>query len=231
MRSLSTYIGAGAPRFFLALNPELPNPGFAKLIAVAESPAARDALMAGLRTHIEAGEFPEARVRVHKLLYGPPVIWPVTFRVVGPDPLLLRQLADQVRDTVAAHPKTRDAHVEWGERAPVARLALDPDRLRLIGLTPRELAEQLQYELSGLAATEIREDVRNVQLILRGLSGDGADSGSLADLNLKTRDGRRIPLAQAGVLSIGFEDPVLKRYNREPFIAVNAEVEGAQPPM
>ncbi|TCT21540.1 efflux RND transporter permease subunit [Thiobaca trueperi] len=230
LRSLSTYIGAGAPRFFLALNPELPNPGFAKLIAVAESPAARDALINQMQTRIEAGEFPEARVRVHKLLYGPPVIWPVTFRVVGADPLKLREIADRLRDQVAAHPHTRDAHLEWGERAPVARLALDPDRLRLIGLTPRELAGQLQYELSGLVATEIREDVRNVQLVLRGLPNETARAGTLADLNLKTQDGRRIPLAQAGVLSIEFEDPVLKRYNREPFIAINAEVVDAQPP-
>lgn len=230
VRSLSSYLGAGAPRFFLALNPELFNPAFAKLIAVAESPAARDALIKQLQAQVDAGEFPEARVRVHKLLYGPPVIWPVSFRVVGPDPVTLRRIADQVRDQVAAHPNALDAHLDWGERAPVARLALDPDRLRLIGLTPRELAQQLNDELSGLVATEIREDVRNVQLVLRGRTGETVRPGALADINLKTLDGRNIPLAQAGVLSIEFEDPVLKRYNREPFIAVHAEVAGAQPP-
>jgi multidrug efflux pump subunit AcrB len=90
VRSSAAYLGAGAPRFFLALNPEFPNPAFAKLIVVAEGAAERDALIAQLQAHVEAGEFPEARVRVHKLLYGPPVIWPVTFRVVGPDPLVLR---------------------------------------------------------------------------------------------------------------------------------------------
>jgi multidrug efflux pump subunit AcrB len=253
VRSLSSYLGAGAPRFFLALNPELANPAFAKLIAVAESPAARDDLIARLQSHVDAGEFPEARVRVHKLLYGPPVIWPVTFRVVGDDLLQLRAIGDQVRQIIAAHPNALDAHLEWGERAPLVRLELDLDRLRLIGLTPRELAQQLQYQLSGVAATEIREDIRNVQLVLRGLPLDatqGAQSepvrlskgaaetgriGSaplgtrLADLNIKTQDGRSIPLAQAGTLTIGFEDPVLKRYNRESFIAVNAEVAGAQP--
>jgi multidrug efflux pump subunit AcrB len=247
VRSSAAYLGAGAPRFFLALNPEFPNPAFAKLIVVAEGATERDALIAQLQAHVEAGEFPEARVRVHTLLYGPPVIWPVTFRVVGPDPLVLRRIAEQVRAVVAANPNTVDPHLDWGERVPVVRLALDPERLRLIGLTPRELAGQLEYQLSGLPATEIREDIRNVQLILRGLaddgpaSADGAGSGaggsgaaitptSLAGINLKTLDGRTIPLEQAGELMIAFEDPVLKRYNREPFIAVQSEVTGAQPP-
>ncbi|MBV5309468.1 efflux RND transporter permease subunit [Chromatium okenii] len=230
VRSLSTYIGAGAPRFFLALNPELPNPAFAKLIAVADNPAARDALMARLQTHIDAGEFPEARVRVQKLLYGPPVIWPVSFRVIGPDPVKLRDIAEQVRQQVAAHPNTLDAHLEWSERVVVARLALDPERLRLIGLTPRELAAQLQHQLSGVVATEIREDIRAVQLVVRGLPGQADRAGNLADLTLKTPDGRTLTLAQAGLLTVAFEDPVLKRYNREPFIGVNAEVQHAQPP-
>ncbi|EGV32385.1 acriflavin resistance protein [Thiorhodococcus drewsii AZ1] len=230
VRSYATYVGAGAPRFFLALNPELTNPAFAKLILVAEGPAARDALIEHLNAHIEAGEFPEARVRVHKLLYGPPVIWPVTFRVLGPDPLVLRRIAEQVRDEIARHPNTRDAHLEWGERVPVLKLELDPERLRSIGLTPREIAGQLQYELSGITATEIREDIRHVDLVLRGLPEGSGRSGRLADLTIKTLDGRQIPLSQAGTLKVEFEDPVLKRYNREPFIAVNAEVVGAQPP-
>ncbi|RNE88857.1 efflux RND transporter permease subunit [Marichromatium sp. AB31] len=228
--SVSSYVGAGAPRFFLALNPELPNPAFAKLIVVAEDVAARDALIARLESHIAAGDFPEARVRVHRLLYGPPVIWPVTFRVVGPDPLQLRALADRVRALVASDPHTRGAHLDWDERVPVVRLALDPDRLRLIGLTPREIAQQMQYALTGIVATEIREDIRNVSLVLRGSQDQAVRAEALADLTLKTLDGRTVPLAQAGSLSIGFEDPVLKRYNREPFIAVQAEVSGAQPP-
>lgn len=245
VRSSSVYLGAGAPRFFLALNPEFPNPAFAKIIVVAEGATARDALIDRLQAHVDSGDFPQARVRVHKLLYGPPVIWPVTFRVVGPDPLVLRRIAEEVRSVVAANPNAVDAHLDWGERVPLVRLEVDPERLRLIGLTPRELAAQLEYQLRGLPATEIREDIRNVQLILRGLpaplSGavsipvaaaetpDGALS-KLAGITLKTLDGRSIPLEQAGELRVGFEEPVLKRYNREPFIAVQSEVRGAQPP-
>jgi multidrug efflux pump subunit AcrB len=233
VRSSSAYCGAGAPRFFLALNPEFPNPAFAKLIVVAEGATERDALISLLQGHIDAGDFPEARLRVHKLLYGPPVIWPVAFRVVGPDPLVLRRLAEQVRDVVAAHPNAMDAHLDWGERVPVVRIELDPERLRLIGLTPRELAGQLEYQLHGLPATEIREDIRNVQLTLRGLPAEVPVSGgaaTVAGINVKTLDGRTIPLEQAGVPTVAFEEPVLKRYNREPFIAVQSEVQGAQPP-
>ncbi len=139
-------------------------------------------------------------MRVHKLLYGPPVIWPVVLRVVGPDAQVLRKIAGQVRERVAANPNTLNAHLDWGKRVPVVRLKLDPERLRLIGLTPRELAGQLKYELSGLPATEIREDVRNVQLVLRGLvDTTGAGAGHLADINIKTLDGRSVPLGQERV--------------------------------
>ena len=230
VRSLATYIGAGAPRFFLALKPELTNPAYAQIILVAESTASRDALIARLAGHVADGDFPEARVRVHKLLYGPPVVWPLSFRVLGPDPRVLREVAEHVRATIAEHPHAVEPHVEWGERAPMLRLALDPERLRLIGLTPRELAAQLQYQLQGLNATELRQDIRNVQLVLRGLPDTVPALGALSDLNLKTLDGRKIPLDQVGPLQAGFEDPVLKRYNREPVISVNAEVAGAQPP-
>ena len=89
VRSLSSYVGAGAPRFFLSANPEQPNPAFAKIIAIGEDADGRDHILKTLRTHVDAGEFPEARIRLTRLFYGPPVVWPVTFRILGPDPLVL----------------------------------------------------------------------------------------------------------------------------------------------
>ncbi|GBD25293.1 Cobalt-zinc-cadmium resistance protein CzcA [bacterium HR30] len=224
VRSLSAYVGAGAPRFFISLNPEMPNPAFAKVVAVTGSAHERDVVLAAIREAVANGHFPEARVRAHTLLYGPPVQWPVSFRVVGPDPTELRHLAREVREIVAQNPHVVDAHLEWQERMPVLRWVVDRERLRAIGLTPRELAQQLEFELAGLPATELRQDVRGVPLYLRGV-----DHGQLATLQVKTLDGRSIPLTQVGTLQLDFEDPVLKRYNREPFIAVNAEVRGAQP--
>ncbi len=228
VKTLSTYVGAGAPRFFLALNPEQPNPAFAKIVAVTGSAAERNRVEAALKARVAAGEFAEARVRVHHLLYGPPVIWPVSFRVLGPDPLELRRIAEAVRAVAQGVPHIVDAHLEWGERAPVVRLDMDPDRLRLLNLTPREVAQQLQFSLDGVPVTEVREDIRSVQVRARGLLTGGPKD--LADLEIKTLDGRKLPVAQLGTLSTAFEEPVLKRYNREPFIAVHAEVQGAQPP-
>jgi multidrug efflux pump subunit AcrB len=228
VRSLLSYSGSGVPRFFISANPEPPDPAFGKIVAVTGGAAERDRVMAELQKRIDAGAFPEARVRVYRLLYGPPVIWPVQFRVVGPDPLLLRQIGHRVREAMDAHPNTVDAHLEWDERTPALHVAADPERLRLIGLTPQDLAQQLQFQLEGVPVTELRQDVRTVQLVARGRLPQSLDAAALASLEVLGRDGRKLPLAQVGRVEVRFEEPVIKRYNREPFVAVQADVQGAQ---
>jgi multidrug efflux pump subunit AcrB len=227
VKSLSSYVGAGAPRFFISANPEQPDPAFAKIIAMGEDAAGRDRIMAELERRIAAGEFPEARVRVSRLLFGPPVVWPVSFRVVGPDTEVLRQIAHQVREHMAAHPNTVIPHLEWDERAPTYHLDMDSERLRLMGLTPNEVAQQLQLQLNGLAVTEVRQDIRSVQVVARS-----ARDGVLLPeaLEVKTAEGNKVALSQLGELKIRYEDPVIKRYNREPFLAVHADIKGAQAP-
>ena len=225
--TLSAYVGAGAPRFFISSNPEQPDPAFAKLIAVTHSKKDRDSVIDQLRRHIEQGDFPEARVRVTSLLYGPPVIWPVSFRVVGPDVNELRRIAHQVRKVMEAHPNVRDANLEWDERAPTLRLDMDPDRLRLIGLTPRDIAQQLQFQLDGVPITELRQDIRTVEVRARGTRGDGLLP---EQIEIKTQDGKKVPLAQIGTIEVRYEDPVIRRYNRLPAISVRGDVEGAQAP-
>lgn len=224
--SLSAYVGAGAPRFFISANPEQPNPAFAKLIAVTEGVKARERLIERLDERIAAGAFPEARVRVQKLLYGPPVDWPVSIRVLGDDPDRLREIGHEVREVIAEHPATRDPHLEWDERVPRLHLAIDHHRLRLIGLTPDEVARQLQFQLDGITITELRDGIRLVPAVGRGAAQDIADLQSLEVVN---RAGQRVPLTQLGELETVYEEPVIKRYNRRPFVAVNAEIEGAQP--
>jgi multidrug efflux pump subunit AcrB len=227
VKSLSAYVGAGAPRFFISANPEQPDPAFAKIIAIGEDAAARDRIMAELDRHIAVGEFSEARVRVTRLLFGPPVVWPVSFRVMGPDDNELRRIAHQVRERMEAHPNTVIPHLEWDERAPSYHLNMDAERLRLMGLTPNEVARQLQLQLNGLAVTEVRQDIRSVQVVARS-----ARDGVLLPeaLEIKTAEGRKLSLQQLGELEIRYEDPVIKRYNREPFLAVQADVQGAQAP-
>lgn len=227
VKSLSAYVGAGAPRFFISANPEQPDPAFAKIIAIGEDAVARDRIMAELDRHIAAGEFSEARVRVTRLLFGPPVVWPVSFRVMGPDADQLRRIAHQIRERMEAHPNTVIPHLEWDERAPSYHLNMDAERLRLMGLTPNEVARQLQLQLNGLAVTEVRQDIRSVQVVARS-----ARDGVLLPeaLEIKTAEGRKLSLQQLGELEIRYEDPVIKRYNREPFLAVQADVQGAQAP-
>ena len=228
VRTLSSYVGAGAPRFFISANPEQPDPAFAKLIAIGHDAAARNRIMEELQRRIDAGEFPEARVRVTRLLFGPPVQWPVSFRLVGPDPVELRRLGNELRELMAAHPHTRNTHLDWDERAPVLQIDADLDRLRQMGLTPRELAQQLQFQLGGVPVTELRQDIRTVQLQARA---DRAGGVLLpGQIELRTQDGRKLALAQLGQVEVRYEDPVIKRYNRERFLAVNADVDDAQPP-
>lgn len=231
VRSLSSYVGQGAPRFFLALNPELPNPAFAKIIAITGDRDERDALQARMQNLIDQGEFAEARVRVHPLLYGPPVVWPVTFRVMGEDPVVLRDIASQVRDVMEQHPQTIQPHLEWGERAPIINLELDTNRLAQIGLTPLELQNQLQFLLNGVTVSELRDETRSVQLIARATDNERLDLSTVGSLQIKTRTGESVSLEHLAELKVEFEDPVLKRRNRMPYLSVNSEIKpGAQPP-
>ncbi|WP_068638559.1 efflux RND transporter permease subunit [Thauera butanivorans] len=230
VRTLSSYIGGGAPRFFLSANPEPQDPAFAKIIAVTQGVEARTRVMAELQRRIEEGEFPEARVRVSRLLFGPPVVWPVAFRVVGPEAQALRRIAHQVREVMASNPHVVDPHLEWDERVPVLHLAMDQARLRLLGLTPQDVSQQLQFQLDGLRVTQVRQDVRTVDVVARGASGgQRLDANSLSALEILTPDGRKLPAGQLGGIEVRFEEPVIKRYNREFELTVQAEIEGAQP--
>ncbi len=227
VKSLSAYIGAGAPRFFVSANPEQPDPAFAKLIAIGEDVEGRDRIISALETRIAAGEFPEARVRVTRLLYGPPVVWPVSFRVLGPESDQLREIAHQIRTLMTGHPNIVMPHLEWDERVPTLYLDMDPENLGWMGLTPAEVARQLQFQLRGVAVTELRQGIRSVQLVARNARGEVIMP---EDLEIKTRDGRKLSVQQLGKWQVRYEDPVIKRYNRDPFLAVQADVEGAQPP-
>ena len=227
VKTLSSYVGAGAPRFFISANPELPNPAFAKIVAVTHNARTRDQVMALLRQHVADGAFPQARVRVSQLVFGPPVIWPVEFRVLGQDPDMLRRIGHQVREIMARHPAVREPHLEWDERVPVLHLNMDNARLQQLDLTPLEVAQQLQFLTDGTVVTRARHDIRSVEVVARGLRGDGDNLAVVAELS--TRDGRKVPLSHLGTLEVRYEDPVIRRYSRERFIGVRADIQGAQP--
>lgn len=225
VKSVSTSVGAGLPRFFASYNPEEPDPAFAKLLVMARNSAARGVIVEAVETLVRNGAFPEARIRIEGLFDGPPVRWPVSFRVVGPDPTVLRQIGRQVREVMHANPHTDVVHLEWDERVPVLNLAFAPDRLRAMGLTPAEVGRQLQFRLDGVEVTRVREGIRSVQVRAR-MAGE---RDRLVGLEIRTPAGDKVPLAQLGRLEVVFEDPVVDRYNRERFLAVSADIRNAQP--
>ena len=230
-RIITSYIGQGAPRFFLAMSPELPDPSFAKIVVLTPGEEAREALKWRLRDAAAEGLAPEARVRVTQIVFGPPSPFPVAFRVMGPDPDKLRDIAAQVRGVMQAGPLMRTTNTDWGERVPTLRFALDQDRLQSIGLTSSDAAQQMQFLLSGIPITEVREDIRSVQVTARSAGNARFDPGRIADFTLVGAAGQRIPLSQIGTAEIRMEDPILRRRDRTPTITVRGDIaEGLQPP-
>src|SRR5229473_1499203 len=228
---VSSYIGGGAPRFFLAYNPELPDPNFAKMIILTPDAKARDKLIFRLRRQVAAGLASEARVRVTRFIFGPPSPWPIAFRVMGPDPARVRSIADQVLARAQSNPHARQANEDWTERAPTAHFVLDQDRLRLIGLSSSDASQQIQFLLTGVPVTQVREDIRTVDVVSRTLGLNRLDPTKLLNMTLTNGDGRLIPLSQVGSVEIREEDPILKRRDRLPTITVQSELDDAlQPP-
>lgn len=230
-RIVTSYIGQGAPRFFLAMSPELPDPAFAKIVVLTSDAEARDALKHRLRAAVAQGLAPEAYVRATQFVFGPPSVFPVEFRIMGPDPATLYSLSEQVLAVMRGIPEVREANRDWGNRTPVLRFVPDQDRLNLIGLSPAEVSQQLQLLLSGITVTELREDIRNVAVVARSAGGERLDPTRLADFSLTSRDGRQIPLDQIGHAEIRLEEPILKRRDRIPVVTVRSEIdEATQPP-
>jgi multidrug efflux pump subunit AcrB len=228
---VSSYIGGGAPRFWLAYNPELPDPNFAKMIILTPDDKERDKLILRLRQRVVAGLAPEARVRAVRFVFGPYTPWPVAFRVMGRDPGVVRTIADQVLAKMRANPNVRQANEDWTERAPVVHFVLDQDRLRLIGLSSNDAGQQIQFLTTGVTVTQVREDIRAVDVVARTSGGNRLDPTKLLNMTLTSSDGRLIPLSQVGKVVVREEDPILKRRDRTPTITVQSDHDDAvQPP-
>ena len=228
---VTSYIGAGAPRFFFSYNPELPDPSFAKIVVLTPDAKARDRLKLRLRQAAADGLVPEARIRATQLVFGPYSPFPVAFRVMGTDPIKLREIARSVEEVMRNDPNMRTVNVDWGERVPKLHFVLDQERLQLIGLSPEEAAQQLQFLLNGQTITQVREDIRAVNVVVRSAGPERLDPTKLENFTLTTRNGKPIPLSQIGRVEIQSEDPLVKRRDRVPTITVRGDnVETTQPP-
>ncbi|MCW6536899.1 efflux RND transporter permease subunit [Sphingomonas lycopersici] len=228
---VTTYIGQGAPRFFMSLSPELPDPSFAKIIVRTSDEEARDALKVRLRQAVADGLAPAARVRATQLVFGPYSPFPVAFRVGGPDLATVRTIAAKVQDVLQADPMMRTVNSDWGDRAPALHFVLDQDRLRAIGLTSSDVAQQLQFLLTGVTVSQAREDIRTVNIVVRSSGTDRLDPGRIGDYTLTGAQGQRVPVSQIGRMEVRMEDPILQRRDRVPTITVRGDIaDGLQPP-
>jgi multidrug efflux pump subunit AcrB len=230
-RIVTSYIGQGAPRFFIALSPELPDPAFAKIVVLTPDAEARETLKRRMRQIVAQGLAPEAYVRVTQLVFGPYTPFPVEFRVMGPDPAQLYDISEKALAIMRSVPDVRQANRDWGNRTPVLRFTPDQDRLNLIGLSPAEVGQQLQFLLTGIVVTQVREDIRNVPIVARSAGGERLDPARLADFSLTSRNGQQIPLDQIGHADIRLEEPIMKRRDRTSVITIRSDInEATQPP-
>jgi multidrug efflux pump len=227
----TTYVGQGSPRFWLGLNPVLPNPNFAQIVIVTKDLAARERVKARLERAIADGALPEARTRVDRFLFGPPVGFPVQFRVVGPDPMKVRAIAEEVRQVMAADARIVDPHLDWSEQVKSIRLEVDQDRARALGLTPPDVAQTLQTLLSGYTVTQYREGIEHIDVVARAVASERLELNRLPALTITSRNGVAVPLSQIAQLNYEYEEPILWRRNRDMVLTVRGDIiDGVQAP-
>ncbi len=228
---VTTYVGQGAPRFYLAISPELPNPSFAKIVVLTPTEKDREALKRRVREAAAQGLAPKARIRATQIVFGPYSPFPVAFRVMGPDAGKVRAIAEQVRGVMLANTSMRQVNTDWGERVPTVHFVLNQDRLRAIGLSSHDASEQLQFLLTGAPVTQVRENIRSVEVVARSAGPDRLDPAKLHGFTLVGAAGQRVPLDQIGKTEIRMEDPILRRRDRYTTITVRGDIgEGLQPP-
>jgi multidrug efflux pump subunit AcrB len=227
----TTYVGQGSPRFWLGLNPVLPNPNFAQIVIVTRDLAARERVKARLDKALAEGALTQARVRVDRFNFGPPVGFPVQFRVIGPDPMKVRAIAEEVRAIMAKNPKVIDPHLNWGEQEKSIRLEVDQDRARALGLTPQDVAQTLQTLLSGYTITQYREGIETIDVVARAVAPERLALGRLGELTVTTQNGVAVPLLQVAHVAYDYEEPILWRRNRDLVLTARADiVDGVQAP-
>ncbi|MFC0242089.1 efflux RND transporter permease subunit [Rhodopseudomonas telluris] len=227
----TAYVGKGSPRFWMGLNPQLPTESFAEIVIVAKDVDARERIKARIEQATHEGRLAEARVRVDRFNFGPPVGFPVQFRVIGPDTAKVREIAYQVRDVVKRNPNVIDPHLDWNEQSPYLRLVVDQDRARALGLTPQDVSQALAMLISGAPVTTVRDGVEKIAVVARAVPAERLDLGRIGELTITARNGVAVPLSQVAKVEYAHEEPILWRRNRDMAITVRADVvDGVQAP-
>lgn len=217
------YVGTGSPRFYLPLDQQLPQASFAQFVVLASSLDDRDEIRRSLDRQIRQ-LLPEVRTRVSLLENGPPVGYPIQYRVSGEDLSLVRQWAQRVSKVIGDNPNTTNVHLDWGEPSKTIVLNIDQDRARQLGISSLDLARFLNSSISGAAIDQYRENRELIEVRLRGDQAERVDVGSLASLAVPTQQGTSVPLAQIAQIDYHFEEGLIWHRNRLPTITVRADI-------
>ena len=228
LRSVATWVGSGVPRFYLPLDQVFPQTNVSQLILLPVDLKERERLRLALPALL-ASEFPEVRSRVKLLPSGPPVPYPVQFRVVGSDPVQLRQRADEVKALVRQNPHTIGTNDNWNESVKSVRLEIDQDKARALGITSQQIAQATRTLLTGSTIGQYREGDRLIEIVLRQPKAERDAVSDLQNAYVATSSGRSIPLTQIAHPVFGWEYGVMWRENRSYAITVQADIsEGLQ---
>jgi multidrug efflux pump len=225
VESYVTYVGAGSPRFYLPLDQQLQQSNFAQAVLVTRSNEERERVRGRLLRLFE-DDFPELRGRISRLENGPPVGFPVQFRVSGDNAENVRAIAEQVARLMRADRDTSQVQFDWDEPSKVIKVAIDQNKARVLGISSQDLALFLNNSLSGFSVTYFRERDKQVEVVLRGAADERAKMSFLKDLAIPTRSGRAVPITQIADIDYELEDGVIWRRNRLPTITVRSDVQG-----
>jgi multidrug efflux pump subunit AcrB len=221
--SYAINVGSGAIRFYLPMDVQLDHPNLAEAVVVAKNMEARSAVADRLRKYA-AEEMPEAVLRASPLEMGPPVGWPIKYRISGGDPEKVRQVAHDLARTINANPNVRSVNFDWNEPIRTVRVRVDQDKVRLLGLSSQDLAQSLHAAFSGTTITKLRDAIYLVDVRLRAEGGEREDLDTVRMLQIPLGGGRNVPLMEVATVEHGFEAPIIWRRQRLPTLTVQADV-------
>lgn len=217
------YIGQGAVRFYLPLDAQLANSFFAQAVVVTKGYKERPAVQARLEAALSSG-FEDAMIRISPLELGPPVGWPLKFRVGGDEPEEVRALARNFAEMISANPNVQNVNFDWGEMSKAVKIDIDQDRARAVGLTSQQIASSINAVLSGTTVTQIRDNTYLIDVVARAVPSERASLDTLRSLQLGAPNGASVPLSQIAMVSYNLEQPLVWRRQRQPTVTVQADV-------
>lgn len=220
---VASYIGSGTPRFFMLIVQQLANTNLAELVVMTKDNQARERVMQRVRQILET-DFPNVRCRVKRLNVGPPMDYPLAFRVLGENPNIVRGIAERVAEVVRNHPGTVDINDDWHDRMPSFRLMLDQDKARALGVSTASLSQALQAHYAGIPVGQLREQDKLIDIVWRASPELRTAADELPDVAVRTANGKSVSLSQFVKFETVFEDGVRWRRNRFPAISVRADV-------